>query len=100
MRSSKTLFKKLYTRLWYNEIKTNPNNMYNCTVNSKYIPPRFSFAVKDLAAYFGVLVDSSNILLLKYQNSWFIYFRYWNEQADGAVKHSFFFRFKHDFKKD
>lgn len=50
-------FKKLYSKLCYNEIKICPNNMSNWMNNSKYIPPRFSFAVKDLASYYGVFVD-------------------------------------------
>ncbi|CAI2365004.1 unnamed protein product [Moneuplotes crassus] len=38
------VFKKLYMRLSAND-------------NSKYLPPRFSYAMKDLAEYYGVFVD-------------------------------------------
>jgi len=38
-------FRKLYTRLYTNDM------------NSKYLPPRFSFAIKDLAEYYGIMVD-------------------------------------------
>ena len=38
----KTHLNKLYSRLWYND-------------NSKYLPPRFSYALNDLAYFFGIL---------------------------------------------
>ena len=37
-------FKKLYSRLTYND-------------NCKYLPPRFSYAMKDLAEYYGIFMD-------------------------------------------
>jgi hypothetical protein len=38
------VFKKLYQKLAYSD-------------NSKYLPPRFSYAVKDLAEYYGIFID-------------------------------------------
>lgn len=38
------VFKKLYNKLSIND-------------NSKYLPPRFSYAMKDLAEYYGIFVD-------------------------------------------
>lgn len=38
------VFKKLYYKLSQND-------------NSKYLPPRFSYAIKDLAEYYGIFVD-------------------------------------------